>query len=87
MSICLSSLGYIPGSGIAGSYGNSVFHFLRNCHAGFHSGHAHVASSFLHMIFLYSASTVHADEEGFAISGHCSVCYSVLFGMVYLLES
>ena len=31
--------------------------------------------------------TVHAGEEGFDLPGHCSVCYSVRFGMVYLLES
>ena len=40
--ICLSPyfefFGYIPGRGLAGSYGNFMFNFLKNCQAVFHRG-------------------------------------------------
>lgn len=33
------SLGRMPSSGIAGSYGNSLFNLLRNCQTASQSGH------------------------------------------------
>ena len=38
LNICFNSFGYIPMSRSAGSYGNSIINFLRNCQTAYHSG-------------------------------------------------
>ena len=52
------SLGNIPRDGIAESYGNLMFGFLRNCQAAFFGGCPTLYSSGLHLIHSFQAYPV-----------------------------
>ena len=73
--------GYIPRSGIPGSYCSSIFRFLRNLHAIFHNGYINSQShqhgtkiSFLpyphqHLLFVDFLVITHSDRS--EVASHC----------------
>ena len=72
------SLGYIPRSTTAGSYGNSMFHFLRNCEIVFHSGCAISPNLGQHLC--------HYCHQVYVVSPCVFICMSLMANILSILR-
>ena len=74
---CFPSFGYTPRRGIAGSYGYSMFQFLRHHHIVFHSScivlhsHQQLSASLPTLPFAFSFLKNNSHHNGCEVASHC----------------
>lgn len=81
-----SSSGYICGSGIAESYGNSILNFFWNCRTVFHCGSTILHSQCLHVLaniyFLFVFDSSHPNECE-VVAHYGSDCISLIMLSIF----
>lgn len=80
---------YAPGMGIAGSDGNFMFNFLRNCGTIFHNGcttlHSHQQSTKVPIFFPFYQPLVHSGLESSSQYSHMFAILLSILGLMLMI--
>ena len=84
-TLALNYFGYVR-SGIAASYGNSMFNYLRNCHAIFHSSYTITFQPRVHKVSNFSTSSPFCFLDSSYHNG-CTWSLTVVLICIFLMVS